>query len=115
VDDDYIQNADTLRDKLSRNIKANDIFKLFAEYPFREYPIPMMIDPKTKKPIDPVTKKPIDPKSIPPPPKKKKKEPKFIIPEWATEIEVLYSIYCRVLKRRLMKLMSTLDRRNISI
>lgn len=86
MDDDYIENAETLREKLSKNIKANDIFKLFAEYPVREYPIPMMIDPKTKKPIDPVTKKPIDPKSIPPPPKKKKKEPKFLIPEWATEI-----------------------------
>lgn len=93
VDDDYIENAETLRDKLSRNIKAIDIFKLFADYPVREYPIPMMIDPKTKKPIDPVTKKPIDPKSIPPPPKKKKREPKFIIPEWATDMQVNINHY----------------------
>ena len=50
----------------------------------------MLIDPKSKKPIDPKTKKPIDPKLIPPPPKKKKKEPKFVIPDWATEVPVFY-------------------------
>jgi hypothetical protein len=57
----------------------------------RDYPpIPMLIDPKSKKPIDPKTKKPIDPKLIPPPPKKNKKAPKFVIPEWATEVHVSY-------------------------
>lgn len=87
VDADYLEHAAVLRDKLNKNIKANEIFKLFAEYPLREYPLlPMLIDPKSKKPIDPKTRKPIDPKLIPPPPKKKKKEPKFVFPVWATEI-----------------------------
>lgn len=90
VDADYREEAGILRDKLNKNIKANEIFKMFSEYPVREYPaLAMLIDPKSKKPIDPRTKKPIDPKLIPPAPKKKKKEPKFQVPDWATEIPQL--------------------------
>ena len=45
-----------------------------------------MIDFKTKKPLDPETKKPTDPANLLPK-KKKKKEPKFVVPEWATDLK----------------------------
>jgi hypothetical protein len=57
VANEYIENAEVLKEKMSRNIQAKKILKMFTEYPFREYPDPIVLDPKTKKPIDPVTKK----------------------------------------------------------
>lgn len=81
---------------MSRSIQAKKIVKLFQEYPFREYPEPFKIDPKTKKFIDPFTNKIItDPAKLAAiqlqlqPKKKKKKEPKFVIPEWANDLKVL--------------------------
>jgi len=70
-----------LIDKMSRSIKAKTILKEFTDCPWRDIPPPIRYDPKTKNPLDPVTGKP---KKMEPP--KKKKEPKFVIPEWATEI-----------------------------
>jgi len=61
------------------------------DYPIRaEYIEPLYIDFKTKKPFDPITKKPADLKVfLIPPKKKKKKEPKFIIPDWATDLKAM--------------------------
>ena len=87
VADKYLDDSGVLIDKMSRSIKAKTILKEFTDYPWRDIPPPIRYDPKTKKPLDPVTGKPIDPKKLEPPKKKKKKkEPKFVIPEWATEI-----------------------------
>lgn len=62
---------------------------MFLEYPQRPdpYPDPLVIDFKTKKPLDPETKKPTDPANLLPKKKKGKKEPKFTVPEWATELK----------------------------
>lgn len=70
-----------------------DILQMFIDYPQRPdpYPAPLVIDFKTKKPLDPETKKPTDPANLLPK-KKKKKEPKFMIPEWATELKALNDI-----------------------
>ncbi len=84
----YIDEAMVLKNKMAKNIEAKTISKLFEDYPMRDYPEPIMYDPKTKKPIDPVTKKPIDPKKLPQPPKKKKKEPKFPFPEWSSNGDI---------------------------
>lgn len=75
---------------MGRAITAQDIYKMFSEYPPRPdpYPDPLMIDPKSKKPLDPATKKPTDPVNLLPK-KKGKKEPKYVIPEWATELKSL--------------------------
>ena len=75
---------------MNRSIRAQDIFELFTTYPLRPdpYPDPLVIDFKTKKPLDPETKKPTDPANLLPK-KKKKKDPKFVIPEWATELKDL--------------------------
>ena len=89
VENEYLEVAKDLSFKVERNLRAREIKGLFKVYTFREYPDPVIYDPKTKKPLDPVTKKPIDPKKLAPPKKKKKKEPKFIIPDWATEIPPL--------------------------
>ena len=66
---------------------------MFQAYPVRPdpYPDPLVIDFKTKKPLDPETKKPTDPANLLPK-KKKKKDPKFVIPEWATELKDLNDI-----------------------
>ena len=63
---------------MERNIEAFNIYTLFNEYPLREYPDPIKIDPKTKKPLDPATNKPLDPKVLMKPKKKKKGEQKFV-------------------------------------
>lgn len=75
---------------MNRSIKVQDIYDLFINYPVRPdpYPDPLVIDFKTKKPLDPETKKPTDPVNLLPK-KKKKKDPKFVIPEWATELKDL--------------------------
>ena len=74
---------------MNRSIKVQDLFQMFLDYPQRPdpYPDPLVIDFKTKKPLDPETKKPTDPANLLPKKKKGKKEPKFTIPEWATELK----------------------------
>lgn len=76
---------------MNRSIKVQDLFQMFLEYPPRPdpYPDPLVIDFKTKKPIDPETKKPTDPANLLPKKKKGKKEPKYMIPEWATQLKDL--------------------------
>jgi len=78
---------------MNRSIRVQDILQMFTEYPQRPdpYPAPLIIDFKTKKPLDPETKKPTDPANLLPK-KKKKKEPKFLIPEWATDLKDLNDI-----------------------
>jgi len=74
---------------MARSIKTIDILKLFKEYPIhQENYDPVILDPKTKKPIDPITRKPVDIKLLLAPKKKKKgkKDNKMAIPDWATEI-----------------------------
>ena len=63
------------------NIKAREILQMMADYPEREYPVIVPIDPKARKPKEDETKKK----------KKKKKEPAFPVPEWATELESVVS------------------------
>lgn len=74
---------------MKKSILVQDIYQLFVEYPPRPdpYPDPLVIDFKTKKPLDPETKKPTDPVNLLPKKKKGKKEPKFVAPEWATELK----------------------------
>lgn len=62
---------------MSGNIKAREILQMLLDYPEREYPVVVPVDPK-KKPA----KKEEEKKK-----KKKKKEPPFPTPEWATELE----------------------------
>ena len=80
--------AGDIKEKMTRSIRVQDLCQLFSEYPERPdpYPDPLVIDFKTKKPLDPATKKPTDPASLLPK-KKGKKDPKFIVPEWATELK----------------------------
>ena len=75
---------------MGKAILVQDIYKLFGEYPPRPdpYPDPMVIDFKSKKPLDPATKKPTDPVNLLPK-NKGKKAPKYMIPEWATELKAL--------------------------
>ena len=82
--------ANELKVKMGKAILVQDIYKLFVEYPPRPdpYPEPMVIDFKTKKPLDPATKKPTDAVNLLPK-KKGKKDPKYTIPEWATDLKVL--------------------------
>ena len=68
---------------MNRSILAQDIHQLFCDYPD-----PLKIDFKTKKPIDPATKKPTDAANLLPKKKKgNKKTPAFVIPDWATELK----------------------------
>lgn len=73
VEDEYINNANYLKDQMAGNIKARETLQMLQAYPERIYPEPEE-DPKKK-----------DKKA--PPKKKKKKEPPFPYPEWAIEIE----------------------------
>ena len=83
---EYLTSAGELKSKMSKSILAQDLYQMFMEYPVRPdpYPDPLVIDPKSKRPLDPATKKPTDPTNLLPKKKKGKKEPKFLIPEWAT-------------------------------
>ena len=101
VEVEYIGHADALKENMAKNIQFKKILKMFTEYPQRDYPDPMKIDPRTKKPIDPVTQKvqelplhyikPIEPLqyALNNLKKKKKNDPKFTMPEWANEIKSL--------------------------
>ena len=73
----YKEDAEKLSQKMHGNIKAREIMSMMRDYPEREYPIVVPIDPKARKKVDDKEKKK----------KKKKKEPPFPIPEWATELE----------------------------
>ena len=83
----YLEDADVISTKMSKNIDARNILKNFSEYPRREfYPPPYYLDLKTKKYMDGMTRKPIDPNLLQPPPQKRgKKAAKWVLPEWATE------------------------------
>jgi hypothetical protein len=87
---EYLEVANDLKVKMGKAILAQDLYKMFTEYPLRPdpYPDPLIIDTKTKKPLDPATKKPTDPASLLPK-KKGKKEPKFIVPDWALELKAM--------------------------
>jgi len=95
VQDVYLNDANTIKKKLGKNIDAQDILKDFIDYPIREFPPEPKWDPKGKRWLDPISGKPLDPKKPiylnPNPPKKKgknkKKEPEF--PDWALEREKL--------------------------
>lgn len=81
VEGRYIEEAKMLVEKMQRNIQAHNILRSFLDYPMREYPEVVIVDPR---------KRGAPAKAPPPPtPKKKKKEPKFPIPEWATEVPSL--------------------------
>ena len=86
VANEYIDCTRVIVQKMKENIEAHYILRLFLDYPIREYPEPVLVDSRGRK---------IPPKT-PPAPKeeakktvKKKKEPKFIIPDWATELPAL--------------------------
>ena len=76
---------------MARAILAQDLYQMFIEYPQRPdpYPDPLMIDPKSKKPLDPATKKPTDPMNLMPKKKKGKNNPKFNIPDWAADLKAM--------------------------
>ena len=57
VESEYLDSADQLKEQMSKNIQFKKILKMFTEYQVREYPDPIKIDPRSKKPIDPVTQK----------------------------------------------------------
>lgn len=78
VANEYVQEGEVLAGTMQSNINAHHILALFLDYPPRDYPPPPEIDKRTGKPV-PV-------KAAPPPPKRRRREPKFIIPEWAGEI-----------------------------
>ncbi len=88
---EYLEVANDLKTKMGKAILAQDLFKMFTEYPVRPdpYPDPLVIDPKTKKPLDPATKKPTDPVNLIPKKKGGKKDPKFVVPEWANDLKVM--------------------------
>ena len=73
----YKESAERLSYKMDGNIKAREILQMMQDYPEREYPIVVPVDPKARKKADDKEKKK----------KKKKKEPPFPIPAWATELE----------------------------
>ncbi|OMJ71288.1 hypothetical protein SteCoe_30549 [Stentor coeruleus] len=84
---EYIDAAKIIILKMKENIEAHYILRLFLDYPIREYPEPVQVDSRGRK---------IPPKTPPAPPKeeakkntRKKKEPKFLIPDWATELSAL--------------------------
>jgi hypothetical protein len=79
VAEEYLRTASTLKDRMESSIKSHHLLSKFIDYPMREYPEPVVVDPRNRgRPPPP-----------PPPPKKKRREPKFLIPEWATEIPSL--------------------------
>jgi hypothetical protein len=86
VANEYVDCARVIVQKMKENIEAHYILRLFLDYPIREYPEPVLLDSRGRK-IPPKT--PPAPKEEAKKPVKKKKEPKFIIPDWATELSAL--------------------------
>lgn len=84
VANEYIDSARVIVQKMKENIEAHYILRLFLDYPLREYPEPVLLDSRGRK-IPPKT----PPKEEAKKPVKKKKEPKFLIPDWATELSAL--------------------------
>lgn len=82
----YIDAAKVIILKMKENIEAHYILRLFLDYPLREYPEPVLLDSRGRK-IPPKT--PPAPKEETKKTAKKKKEPKFLIPDWATELSAL--------------------------
>jgi Ankyrin repeats (3 copies) len=85
VSNDYIDAAKVIILKMKENIEAHYILRLFLDYPLRDYPEPVLLDSRGRK---------IPPKASPAKEEakkvtKKKKEPKFLIPDWATELSAL--------------------------
>mmetsp|Transcript_7108 Transcript_7108/g.6961 ORF Transcript_7108/g.6961 Transcript_7108/m.6961 type:complete len:418 (-) Transcript_7108:23-1276(-) len=79
---EYRDRAADLTNRMKENIHAHQILRTFLDYPMREYPEPVVQDPRKRAPIKKVEEKKE-------PPKKKKKEPKFNIPEWAAQLPAL--------------------------
>lgn len=79
VEEIYTQMADKLKQQMTSNLEARNIYAQLEAYPQREYPEPEPLD-KNGKPL----KKDKNEK-----PKKKKKEPAFPTPDWANELEVV--------------------------
>lgn len=73
----YINNAETLSNQMSGNIKARETLQMLLDYPPRDYPEPEEVDPKKTKKAPPAKKS------------KKKKEPAFPTPEWALELDAV--------------------------
>ena len=82
----YIECAKVIILKMKENIEAHYILRLFLDYPLREYPEPVLLDSRGRKipPKSPTPQKEEAKKNA-----KKKKEPKFLIPDWATELPAL--------------------------
>ena len=77
VEEIYTQQADQLKQQMTQNLEARNIYSMLEAYPQREYPEPEPLD-KNGKPL----KKDKNEK-----PKKKKKEPPFPTPDWAVELD----------------------------
>ena len=78
---EYVQEGEVLAGTMQSNINAHHILASFLDYPMREYPDPPQLDRRGN---------PIPQKAAPPPPKGRRgREPKFIIPDWATELNAL--------------------------
>jgi Ankyrin repeats (3 copies) len=75
VSSTYILNAKEIIEKMKENIEAHTILRKFLDYPIREYPELVPVDPK-KKP-NPAEEA------------KKKKKDKINVPEWANEVPAL--------------------------
>ena len=75
----YMDKANNLCGKMEDNILARDTLQMLLNYPIREYPEPDPVDAKGK----PIKQKDDKKKGK----KKKKKEPKFDMPDWATNLE----------------------------
>lgn len=75
VAENYLVVASDICEKMQGSLSAHQILVLLTDYPQREYPEPVPIDPKTKKPIVQKQEKPKTPA------KKKKKVERFIYPE----------------------------------
>ena len=62
VADSYCEDANKIKKKLGKNLKAQDILKDFNEYPTRDYPPSPVWDRKGKRWLSGVDGKPLDPK-----------------------------------------------------
>jgi hypothetical protein len=82
VEDEYMQSAMTLMNKMEGNLEARTVLMELQDYPTREFPEEEIIDPKQKGKKDDKAKK-----------KKKKKEPQLAYPEWGIELEDVVKKY----------------------
>lgn len=82
VEDEYMQSALTLMNKMEGNLEARTVLMELQEYPAREFPEEEVVDPKKPGKKDDKAKK-----------KKKKKEPQLNYPEWGVELEDVIKKY----------------------